>query len=181
MYLHETLESINESLKKYYGLDISGRQCFRVVYSEEQFEKRLGIYTDYTENGDLIRTVREVREVPKYRQWIQKKYVLEGLTIVPVEDLEELLYQKISYEPIWVFEDKTGNPLPPLFKACQVVLETIRSQMNGSLTVKYKELVDPDEDRLKKLEEELFGNETPVGDALAYGSGVSLANTQKEN
>lgn len=29
--------------------------------------------------------------------------------------------------------------------------------------------------KVKKVENELFGNETPAGDALAYGSGVSLS------
>jgi hypothetical protein len=182
MYLPETLEFINTRLERNFGRDVvTGRPFFRVVFSEEQFEKRLGTYTDYSREGVYLRTVREVREVPKYRQWIPNKYVLEGLTLIPTINQEELPVEALSYEPIWVFEDKHGSPLPPRYEAAEFILARLREQMGKSPYPKYREDVIPDEERIARLEEELFGNETPIGDALAHGNGVSLANTQKES
>lgn len=191
MYLPEPLETINSQLERNFGRDVvTGRPFFRIVFSEEQFEKRLGTYTDYSKEGIYLRTVREVREVPKYRQWIPNKYVLEGLTLVPSINQEELPTDALSYEPIWVFEDKQGNPLPPRFEAAEFLLTRLRMQIGKSPYAKYKEDIVPDDERIARLEEELFGNETAIGDALAHGNGVSLsstdssvrqANTQKES
>lgn len=181
MFLPETLDYINKKLERHFGVDISGKPYFRVVFSEDQFEKRLGDYEDFDENGNFLRRVREVREAPKYRQWIREKYVLEGLTVVPLQNMEELPTQVLSYEPLWVFEDRIGNPLPPLYRACEFILHRVRSQMENKGIGKYKEEQIPDQERLEKLEEELFGNETPVGDALAHKFGVSLTGPKKES
>ncbi len=68
------VDRINNQLKDLFGIDtVTGLQIFRIVYSEDQLEKRYGTYDDYTKGGLYIRTVTEVREVPKYRQWIQKR------------------------------------------------------------------------------------------------------------
>jgi len=182
MYLAETLDSINYNLAANFGKDIvTGLPNWRVVWSEDQFERRLGTYDDYTPNGVYLRTVREVREVPKYRQWIKEKYVLERLTVIPAINLDDLPVGPLSYEPIYPFEDKHGNALPPKWLACQFLIKHMLERMNTSGSARYKEEIVGDEIRLKQLEEELFGNETPVGDALAHGSGVSLVGPRKEN
>lgn len=173
MELRESIESINEKLLKEFGTEISAGNMprFRVVFSEDIYEKR---WTEYTDEGfQLIQP--EVRLLPKYKQWVHEKYILERL--IPVSD-ETDLTSKISYEPAWVFEDSKGNYLPPFFDACRFVIESLMSAIDKANThVKYKDKnVAPEErmEQIKKMEEELFGNESDVTDALAYGSGVTV-------
>ncbi len=169
MELREPIESINHKLLIEYGTEFGGSPRFRVVWSEDQYEKR---WTNFTDDGfELIRP--EVRELPKYKQWIRARYILERL--VPVSGETDLL-TKVSYEPAWVFQDKRGNYLPPFFEGCKFVVESIFAQMNAANThTKYKDKNISKEERmaeLQKVEDELFGNETDVGDHLAYGTGV---------
>jgi hypothetical protein len=171
MELRESIESINEKLLNEYGTEFDNSPRFRVVFSEDQYEKR---FTDFTDEGfELLQP--EVRLLPKYKQWIREKYILERL--IPVVG-ETDLTTKVSYEPAWVFQDKNGNYLPPFFEGCKHVIESLHSAIDKAGTfTKYKDKnVSPEERalELKKVEEGLFGNETDVGDHLAYGTGVTV-------
>lgn len=178
MELRETIEFINENLIKEFGRHSDNRPNFRVVFSDDQFEKR---WTNKTDDGfDLIHP--EVRLLPKYRQYIQQRYILERL--VPVMGETDLV-EKTSYEPAWVFQDRFQNYLPPYFEGCKFVIESLYEKMGKSGHVKYK---DPDvspeyrQAQIQKVQDELFGNETEVGDHLAYGTGIVSAGdgNQKE-
>src|SRR6476646_3306382 len=115
--INEPIEVINLRLKEVYSTAWNGNPIWRVVWSEDQFEKRLTKFTD----GGIELLKAEVRELPKYRQWIHNKYVLERYVMVT----DERLTEKASYEPIHVFEDKNGNPLPPKWEACEWVIKTL--------------------------------------------------------
>lgn len=179
----ESLETVNTRLKDYYG-SVDGMPRYRLSWSEDQYEERYGTFNDFTPEGLYLRTVTEVRRVQKYAEYIREKYLLERLTVVPIINQEELL-NKVSYEPVWVFEDNKGNPLPalkivPPFGAMKFVIEQLEENMRtAGFYTKYK---DPDakpdeakenrENRIKKLEQELFGDESAVTDALHYQYGV---------
>lgn len=169
MELRETIESINYKLEKEFGQEFNGQPRFRVVFSEDQFEKR---FTDFTDEG-LELLFPEVRELPKYRQHIHQKYILERY--VPIVGETDLTVN-MSYEPAWVFQDKDGNYLPPFFDGCKFVIESIYSLMNKKgIHAKYTDpMLDPTEreKKLDNIKNELFGNETDVGDHLTYGTGV---------
>lgn len=173
MELRETIESINEKLLREYGveLQVGNLPRFRVVFSDDQYEKR---WTNYSAEGFELQQP-EVRELPKYRQYIHSKYVLERL--LPVMGETDLV-EKVSYEPAWVFQDKDGNYLPPFFEGCRLVIESLFSAIDKKgAFAKYKDKnVSPEERRaeIEKVEKELFGNETPIGDALRDGSGVGF-------
>lgn len=175
MYLREAIEDINEKLINRYGRYYDGRPNFRVVWSEDEFEKRLTGYTD--EGFELIHP--EVRLLPKYRQYIREMYILERL--VPVVGETDLI-EKTSYEPAWVFRNKVGEYLPPFFDGCVHVIESILSVINKANThVRYKDKNVPGEERLahlKAVEADLFGNETDLGDNLSIGTAVTV---QKES
>lgn len=183
MELTEPILDINRHLVNYFGIDtVSGLPMFRVVYSEDQYEKRLTKYSD----GGIELLHAEVRLLPKYKQWIQNKYLIERLVVVPDVNVAELAAQKLSYEPIYVFEDAQGNYLPPKTNGCKFVIDTMYAAMGKSSLVKYvdDEATDPDfkEKRVRELQAELFGNETEVGTALAHGYGVTVPNSyQKES
>ena len=178
MELTEPIESINNQLIQHFGVDsITGKPMWRVVWSDDQFEKRLTKYTD--EGLELL--YPEVRELPRYRQWIQHKYVLEQLVLIPEINLSELPTQKMSYEPKWTFEDRHGNYLPPRFDAAKIVVDTIYAAMGKTSLAKYKDEESTPEGKAKRIlgiEQELFGNESNVGDALAHNQAVIVPNKE---
>lgn len=170
MLLVEEIDYINNKLFKEYGSELLAGSLprFRVVFSDDQFEKR---WMTHTKDGwELLHP--EVREVPKYRQYIDAKYVLERLVPrLPDSDVVD----KVVYEPIWTFVDMGGNYLPPTFDMCSVIIDSLFQQMNHTGFAKYKDPSISPEERRKKLDEmysTLFSNETPAGDALAHGYGV---------
>ena len=173
MELRESIESINEQLLNEYGTEFGDSPRFRVVFSEDQFEKR---WTEFTDEGfQLLHP--EVRLLPKYKQHIREKFILERL--VPIVG-ETDLTTKVSYEPAWVFQDKNGNYLPPFFEGCKHVIESMFAAIGRAGTfTKYKDKNVSPEERLaaiKKVEDELFGNETNMTDDLHTGAGVSMVN-----
>lgn len=188
MELTEKVETINQRLADYFGIDtVSGQQMWRIVWSEDQFEKRFGEYEDRSPEGLFIRRVREVREVPKYRQYIDHKYVLEHLVVVPDINIPELPTVKVSYEPIWVFEDRNGFPLPPKWEASQYIINTVHAAM-GKPGANLKKYIDPDEDpqnkisRVNQLVDELFGDQSSLQGTTKTGETIIVPrNYQKEN
>jgi|SRR5215831_21085962 len=187
----EKIEDINKQLSDLYGKDIfDSMPIWRVVWSDDQFEKRLGDFEDITPAGVYLRTVREVRLVPKYRQWIQHKYILERYILVPEQNQEELAGLTKSYEVIWVFEDKAGNPLPPKLEACKFIVSNIYAVQYGHKMVRY---VDPEnsqeaqiqlkKERVEEIQNALFGDELgQIGLDLLTGQAISVpSNYKKEN
>lgn len=183
MELTESIESINKQLVDLFGIDtITGQSMFRIVWSEDQFEKRL---TDCTDKG-IVLPYPEVRLLPKYRQWVQEKYVLERLVLIPEINKDDLPTSKLSYEPLWVFMDENGFPLPPTLWAAKFCVDAVYAALGKKSMAKYideeaKNPIEYREARVNKLQSELFGNETSVGDALAYKSGVGYTGIIKEN
>ena len=172
MELVEPIDYINEQLEKLYGREpyADDRPRFRVVFSGDQFEKR---WTQQTKDGfDLL--YPEVRELPKYRHYIQAKYVLERL--VPIDQSQTDLTVLVGYEPAHVFMDSKQNYLPPRLDMCCVAIDallTLSGQKPG--TKKYNDPeIDPEyrSKEVDKMVKEIFGNETDTGDALAYQQGV---------
>lgn len=176
MELRESIESINKRLISEFGRELNGKPKFRVVFSEDQYEKRITEFTD--EGFELLQP--EVRLLPKYKQWVKAKYILERF--VPVVGETDLL-DNMSYEPVWVFQDKNGNYLPPFFEGCSLIIEGLYERTKKTSFAKYKDESVSKEARLaevERVERELFGNETDVGDALAYGSGVTVPGLKVE-
>lgn len=169
----ESIESINNQLISLFGIDtVTGDPIWRVVWSEDQYEKRLMDVDD--KGNELLQP--EVRLVPKYRQWIIEKYVLERLVVIPEVNREELADKKISYEPIFPFRDKNGNALPPRIDVCKIVIDTIYAAMGKSSLAKYKsgtekELIER-QASIKEIQDYLYGNESDVTDHLRYKTGV---------
>jgi hypothetical protein len=102
--------------------------------------------------------------------------VLERLVIVPDENQPELLVKK-SYEPVWTYCDAQRNPLPPVWPATKLVIDTLYAALGKTSLAKY---VDSErntteegrQQRVTELQAELFGDETDTGDALRYKEGI---------
>lgn len=184
----ETLEIINQRLRDRFGrFGTSNLPYFRVVWSNEQFEKRLITHT--REGFELPNPV--VEEVPKYKQWANNRYILEHLVAVPAEFQKDLGGEQLSYEPLWTFQDNKGEPLAPSWAACEFIVRTMRENMqtaNGR--PKYKdplaglnteELIEAERMQIEAVKQDLFGNETSVGDALMQDSAVGYGIRQRND
>ena len=162
----ESIETLNQRLIEHYGVDESNRPMFRIVWAEDQTEKRLVMYTD---SGMQLLTP-EIREVKKYT-YLKGVYALERLVLVDEEELPGITK---SYEPIWVYRSFDNRPLPPIWDATKVVIDVLYAALGKKSIRKYVEDVSPEKKAadVAKMQEELFGNETNVGDALAYKTGI---------
>jgi len=166
----ESIETLNERLSEHFGHDSDTNDpIFRIVWSEEQFEKRLVSYTD----SGIQLLFPEVRKVKKY-PYIRHLYVLERLVLVPEDDRNELAGLKKSYEPIWTYCDGERNPVPPIWTATKFVVDTLYAALGKTSMANYVEDTSQEEQerRIAKLHDELFGNETETTDALRYREGI---------
>jgi hypothetical protein len=175
MELTEKIESLNQQLIDLYGIDTAtGQAQWRIVWSDDQLEKRR---TDYSPSGIKLPHPM-VYELPKY-SYIKGLYVLERLVVIPQPNQDDLPDAKLSYEPMWVFQDAKGDYLPPHIQASKFVIDTVYAAMGKTSLRKYvdSEMNTTEEGRQAKvsaIQSELFGNETDTGDALAYKEGVTV-------
>lgn len=186
MELAENINTINRQLRELYGIDtVSTNVIFRVVWSNDQFERRFGEWTDYDASNNPIRTIKESRYVPKY-VLTKDRYILERLVIVPETNKSELCDLKSSYEPLWVFQNMDDNTyLPPRIDVCQFIINTVlEAQFRPKGFKKYIENQAQNfgflggknrSERIKEIKEKMFGNETPITDALMAQRGVSMS------
>lgn len=176
MELAETVETINRQLREHYSFDAnSGQPIFRVIWSDDQIER---VLTDTTPEGLQLLNPRVI-ERPKY-SYAKGRFILERLVVVPEVNKSELLEANLSYEPIWIFETQLGVYLPPKWEAAKIIVDSLYAALGKKSMRKYvdeeaKNPVEHRNARLKKIHEELFGNETATGDALAHGFGTSLS------
>lgn len=167
----EPVETINQRLADTFGIETdSNLPIWRIVWSEDQTEKR---QSDYTETGVFLLTPR-ILEFKKY-PYIKERFILERLVLVPEFQQKELCGVKKSYEPLFTFENRKGEFLPPKWEVCEIVIDSVLAVQGKSSLAKYLDNPDPERaDEIKGIYEELFGNETDVTDALAYKEGVTV-------
>lgn len=195
------VDVINSQLKDLYGLDIvTGLPIFRVVWSEDQFEYRHGTYEDYVPGTNIwLRSVTETRHVPKYRQWIHARHILERLVLVPEFQQSELPAAKLSYEPLFVFRKGEDNEtpegyLPPRLDVCKFTIDSVLAaqavatmmltgteQRDRPTLARYKdpvagksteEIIDIKRKEIDELTNQLYGDETGLmGSTLSRNQG----------
>lgn len=173
------VERINNQLRDNYGIDtVTGQQMWRVVFSDDQTEKRIMKHSD----GGIELAFPEAREVKKY-PWIRHKWGLEHLVLVPFHQQYELCGIKQSYEWMFTFDNSKGEPLPPKYEVCQYVINLIEVAKDNAQPNVAKYVEDPEaaKKELAELEEYLHGNETDVADHLMYGTGVAVPSNYESN
>lgn len=176
------IEDINKQLIDHFGIATdSNKPIFRIVWSEDQYEKRLVQFTP--EGIELL--YAQVMLCPKY-PWLKDQWILERLEVVPEQQQIELAGEQISYEPKWAFP----QGVMPVFWACKLVVDTLYAALGKKSLVKYvdeeaKNPVEHREARIKKMEEELFGDEsfllgrTITGEAVAYTGEPKIQSGEK--
>lgn len=169
----QTVESINKQLKENFGIDtISSNPIFRIVWSEDQTEKRI---VNTTDSGVAL-LFPEMRLQRKYN-YIVERYLLERLNVIPEIQRTELGGLKISYEPLFIFEDRNNFPLPPKYEVCEFVIHTIFAAMGKGNLAQYKEAsgeeaIEEKRKRVDSLVRDIYGNETDVSDHLTRKTGI---------
>ena len=157
------VEVLNVRLREFFGIDTeSTRPIWRVVWANDQYEKRL---SDCTPAGIQL-LYPELQELPKYQDK-RDRWVLERLVIVPDFQQFELGGLKTSYEPIWTFNDRHGNYQDPKWEACYFLVNLVYAAMGKAPMPRY---IDPDSveplekqrQRIDQLVEELFGDESDL-------------------
>ncbi len=174
MELIEPIDVLNKRLRDVYGIDVvNSLPMWRIVFSEDQYEKRL---TDCDDKGNEL-LQPEVRLLPKYKQWISEKWILENLVLIPEQNQEELADSKFGYECLYVFEDSKGNALPPKWEACEFVIASVQAMKGNHAPLKsyLKDPADPEETRkrIDRIEEELFGDVSALGYRTVTGEAVA--------
>lgn len=176
------VEYINRQLRDRYGFASDNRPIFRVVWSNDQTEIRK---IEYSEAGIFFTTPR-IERVKKY-SWIVDKWILERLVEVPLQQQEEIPESALSYEPLWVYETNSGIRLPPDLDVALFVIDTMyaalgKKSLSDRVDKEKENPIEARRDRINKLEKELFGDETAIGDALSQHRGVGYTGpTFKEN
>lgn len=104
------------------GLSLTGKPKYRIVWSDDEFETRIGTYDEYSGNI-FLRTVKGAKMVPKYpyvrHRWILEKYFSPDVAYTEcLPDSSQGLY-----EPLFVFQDKYGNPLPVVLKYVEIIVK----------------------------------------------------------
>lgn len=164
----ESIVSLNQRLIDHYGIDTASRRpIFRIVWADEQVEKRM---MDTLDSGiQLLYPV--VREVKKYA-YLRHVHVLERLVVVPDFQQKELADEKTSYEPVWTFMDADGNSLPPKWEPIKLIVDTLYAALGKSSMAKYVENNSPEEQdkRVAQIQEELFGDQSGLYGKTLPGS-----------
>ena len=114
-----TKNEVNKKLLDAYGLFEDGQPKYRVVWSTDEKENRVGKHEVWY--GEIyVREEHGVKEYPKY-SYCPDRWILE----VRAYTFNPELTSKISYEPLFVMQDKNGNHLLLSLDACFVAINSI--------------------------------------------------------
>jgi hypothetical protein len=84
---------------------------------------------------------------------------------------------------VWGYRDSLDRPIPPTWESTKFVVDTLYAALGKKSMAKYVENTGPEvrEQRITKLHEELFGNETEITDALTYKEGIVVPSNYNSN
>jgi hypothetical protein len=171
----------NRKLIDIYGKDFLDQPIYRIVWSENEIEKRFGFFRDYVPGTNiLLREVQEVREVRKY-SYLAPQWILEKLFFNQHNDeiLDNSTYSPstCTYEPLWCFgHEDNGRARRPVWRAIELILMSVNnpekltpSQMTDAEIEQAKE----DEKIMMDLMEEHIPNDS-LHTAIKDGGAVML-------
>ena len=173
------IDDFNKKLKDVYSSEVfSGRPIFRLVFSNDYREKRLGEFVDTDSNNNFVRRVTEVRDMLKY-PYLKDTWILEKLVWMGGLNPELPEAKGYSYECIWAFVNKHGEPLYPHYHIVEMI---INSLLNGKVERKTDAHWDAEErEKMEREEAEYFEilKEEGRSDLFAFEDFVFLDSTKR--
>jgi hypothetical protein len=159
------IDSINKRLLENYRV-LDGRPIYRIVWSDDQLEKRFSNkWTDWCGPIIIRSEYSATRTIKKYWYINPPCWVMEKLIFLPsswhVKELVKELVeaQNGTYEPIYPFRDSRNNPLPVVSDVVDFILERLHNPTKKS---------PKDLERIREIEEEeevkYFENELHEGE-----------------
>lgn len=150
------LDEINKFLLSNYGRS-NDFPRFRIVFSDSQLEKRI-LYDDAYLLGIYLGTTnKRVEELPKY-PFIRGRYVFEKH--YPTDN-SEIVDQKGNYEPVYVFEDVKGSPLPLDLDMIQFLAKSLMERLVKKTPGQLEEERQKEIDAQVTAEYEMLDNKSP--------------------
>lgn len=171
MELPQDIKNINKMLDKVHGRAFNNRPWYRVVWTSDQTEKRMGVFRDY--HGSIfIREHRGVREVPKYNDpGHRDRWVLEKLIFIENPELLQLSNEG-SYEPIWIFRGPGGSYIKPVWKSVEFLI----GMLNTPKEHQTQAMLDAAEESTLEAEtasiKDMLDDVTDTQIALRQGEGI---------
>jgi hypothetical protein len=168
-YLTDTAIT-NQRLKEMYGTNVNKNlPNFRLVFANDQVEKRKGTFREYW--GEVfLREVTGIKEVPKY-PFFQDCWILERLVPNVLEDVEG----DFTYEPVYRFPENVY----PIWRAIEFFMFNIFNP-KANLPRTQKEADYQEEERIakeKKRTRDMIDT-TSLETALNDGNAMSYTNTK---
>lgn len=126
------IDAINETLHREYRV-LDGRPIYRLVWSGDQLEKRVGDFTDWYGHILIRQEHKCLREVKKYWYFEKPCWVLEKLIFIKGnEALKEVTLELVearngSYEPVYAFLDSKRNPLSVNWLVVEIILGVLHN------------------------------------------------------
>lgn len=139
-------DAINYLLELRYHKDqVRNVPQFRLSWSTNQTEWRVGRYHLYYMENIFLREEVGKLEVPKY-PYLPDCWLLEMFVYAPVEEIPES--KNGHYEVIYPFLSSKQEPLEPRFDICEILIYAVRNPQNPRELL--NRLAETDEKRFKK-------------------------------
>ena len=177
----EEHKSLNNWLRESYGRTVTGKTKFRIVWSEDITEHRKGQFNEFY-GKIFLRTIIGIRELPKYN-YIHNRYILEGWKDEDLSFNGEVPEAKGGdYIPIYVFEDRNGNPLPITYKVLTFIIASIQGRVRKDNEISEEETKEKEiQAQVDSFDDHPGWLKTsgPARNSVAYDSG--LKNVKENN
>jgi hypothetical protein len=165
---------INDWLKLQGNVPLTDKPIFRLVWSTDQTELRIGTFGIFDHLGRLISSKKRIERVKKY-SWLIDCWVLEQWfppEAVLNEELPESCFG--SYEPIYVFETNEGKKLPLNLRVVQLIIN-VQCRPKTSEQLK-KSLIQEELDQREKAaadqDWEILNDEGPLVSQFHDGTAI---------
>lgn len=145
---------LNKRLLETYGSTIDGKPYYRLVWSEDIFEKRKGDFVKRTENGIILGEFRNHVEVMRKYEYLKERWILEYYT--PAQKALEEIAQLDFYEPIFAFQDSKGNYLEPAWFALEYIIHRHKVILSGNLERRNEAMDRAEADKQEEKEAQEF-------------------------
>ena len=165
-------KELNKFLEKF-GFTLDGKQIYRLVWSDSEFEWRKGVFREFL--GEIfLRETIGIKEVRKYN-YIHARWILERNFPPEFVNNSEIANPNY-YEPIYVFQDRFGSYLEPTEKVLDFLIRAAENNTPATESELISNLKEKDEKEIQQIADALEVSELGVGirlgESIAYTKGL---------